>query len=99
MLACPSLVQAAFSAGVQVFEQPDLAAPALSLQQPLAEAVFLSEQQAALAAGVALSLLTFSVVAFSVPVTFWADAVVTVKASTRVIRETIIANFFILINV
>ncbi|MBK7030759.1 MAG: hypothetical protein IPH45_16815 [Bacteroidales bacterium] len=54
-------MQAAFSAGVQVFEQPDFEAPALSLQQALPEVeAFLSEQQA-LAAGAALSELTFSV--------------------------------------
>jgi hypothetical protein len=87
-------VQAAFSAGVQVFEQPDLAELDLSLQQAFAELVFLSEQQA-LAAGLALSVLTFSVEAFSLLVTFCAETVVTVKAKTKVIRETSIANFFI----
>lgn len=100
-MACPSFVQAAFSAGVQVFEQPDLAELDLSLQQAFAELVFLSEQpaflseQQALAAGVPLSELTFSVVAFSLLVTFCAETVVTVKAKTKVIRETSIANFFI----
>jgi hypothetical protein len=93
-LAWPSLVQAAFSAGVQVFEQPDLAAPALSLQLAFAAPAFLSAQQA-FTAGASLSLLTFSVVAFWVPVTFWAETVVTVNASTRVISEMIIAIFFI----
>jgi hypothetical protein len=97
VFAFPSFPQAAFSAGVQVFEQPDLAAAPLCLSEQhalAAEEHFFSAQHA-LAAGAALSLLTFSVVAFWVVVTFCAETLVTAKASTRVIRETIIAIFFI----